>query len=100
MADTDNTASATVQRRGDALQFSGALERGHVADLWRRALAQLPGVDRFDLEAVTHVDSAGLALLAELAARVDGTVEMRGDPPGLSELRAAYRLTPDLAYAG
>ena len=41
-------------------------------------------------------DSAGLALLAELAA--DGPLDVHGTPPGLTELCRAYRLTPTLGY--
>jgi phospholipid transport system transporter-binding protein len=48
---------------------------------------------------VTRVDSAGVALLAELAARAGTAVAIDGMPPGLAELRAAYRLTPALAFA-
>ncbi|HVR82544.1 MAG TPA: anti-sigma B factor antagonist, partial [Luteimonas sp.] len=48
--------------------------------------------------AVSRVDSAGVALLAELADRCGG-VKIDGLPSGLAELRAAYRLTPALAFA-
>ena len=51
----------------------------------------------FDLTAVSRVDSAGVALLAELAERCGG-VNIDGAPAGLAELRAAYRLTPALAF--
>lgn len=75
----------------------------HVADAWRRALKQLDGIDALDLSAVDRVDSAGVALLAELAARAGGdaggTIAIDGDPPGLAELRGAYRLTPSMAFA-
>lgn len=97
MAD-DTTAVA--RRDGDALLFSGALQRDAAADLWRQTFALLPGTSRFDLTAVAHVDSAGLAVLAELAARADGDIRVTGDPPGLSGLRAAYRLSPTLGFAG
>ena len=97
MAD-DTTAVA--RRDGDALLFSGALQRDAAAALWRQALVLLPGTARFDLLEVAHVDSAGLAVLAELAARVDGDISVTGDPPGLSGLRAAYRLSPNLGFAG
>lgn len=83
---------------GDALVFAGALDRPAVAALWPTALAAIGQVRRFDLRAVSHVDSAGLALLTELAARRDHGIGLEGDPPGLTELRAAYRLAPDLAY--
>lgn len=93
------TASpATVTRAGDALAFAGALERAAVAALWPEALRLLPGTQRFDLAAVSSVDSAGLALLVELAQR-NGGASVAGDPPGLDGLRRAYRLSPALSFA-
>jgi phospholipid transport system transporter-binding protein len=89
---------AAVERAGDGLSFAGALLRADVAALWRQATAQLQGIRRFDLTAVTRVDSAGVALLAELADRCGGVV-VDGTPAGLAELRAAYRLTPSLRFA-
>ena len=89
---------AGVRADGDALAFAGALDRPAVASLWPAALKAIGTARRLDLRAVSHVDSAGLALLAELAARIGAGVRVEGDPPGLAELRAAYRLTPDLAF--
>ena len=95
---------ASVTRDGEALRFAGALSREHVPALWRQALPLLPGARRFDLAGAGRVDSAGVALLAELAARagngiaMDG-VDIVGSPPGLAELRAAYRLQADLSFA-
>ena len=91
-------AGASVERVGDGLRFGGALLRADMATLWKQALSQLEGVRHFDLNAVTRVDSAGVALLAELASHC-GDVRIEGLPPGLAELRAAYRLTPALAFA-
>lgn len=93
------TSSASVRRDGDALVFAGALLRGDVATLWRPASAAASGVRRLDVTAVERIDSAGLALLAELAARADGDVVVDGVPAGLAELRAAYRLSPSLGFA-
>lgn len=90
-----------MSRDGDALAFSGALDRAAATALWRRASAALPGTQRIVLTKVTTVDSAGLALLAELAARLRATglsPQFEGEPTGLAELRAAYRLTPALDY--
>lgn len=97
-----------VVREGDALVFTGALGRDAVAPLWAPALAGAAGAERYDLRAVTRVDSAGLALLAELASRQadgsgtgrSGAVELVGTPDGLQELRAAYRLDHALRPAG
>ena len=90
---------ASVHREGETLAFAGALSRDAVAALWAKALAQVAGVTRFDLQGVERVDSAGLALLAELAARAGGDVTVDGTPAGLAELRAAYRLDPALGFA-
>ncbi|MFD1298280.1 STAS domain-containing protein, partial [Lysobacter gummosus] len=60
-----------------------------------RALAA--GARRFDLTQVSSVDSAGLALLAELAAQAPD-VAVVGEPAGLAELRAAYRLDASLGF--
>ncbi|MGN7917915.1 MULTISPECIES: STAS domain-containing protein [Lysobacter] len=95
-AATDRDA-ADVRKDGEALVFSGALDRAAAATLWSQARALVSGVRRFDLSAVSTVDSAGLALLAELAAQVEG-VEVVGTPAGLSELRAAYRLDDALGF--
>ena len=94
---------ATLQRDGDALVFAGAIDRAAALALWSPATASLAGVQRIVLTKVTTVDSAGLALLAELAARLRaaGVAPLiEGEPPGLPDLRAAYRLTPGLDFPG
>jgi len=91
-------SDASLKVEGDALVFAGALDRPAIAALWPAALAAIGQARRIDLRAVSHVDSAGLALLTELAARRDYAIGLEGDPPGLAELRAAYRLAPDLAF--
>lgn len=88
-----------MRREGDALVFTGALLRDDVAALWRQAPQSLEGVLRLDVHAVERIDSAGLALLAELAARAGGEVPVDGAPDGLAELRGAYRLSPTLGFA-
>lgn len=87
---------AGVRRDGEALVFAGALDRAAVATLWREAQALRSGVASLDLRAVTRVDSAGLALLAELG---QAKIAVVGTPAGLLELRAAYRLDERLDYA-
>jgi phospholipid transport system transporter-binding protein len=90
--------SATLRRDGDTLRFDGDFVTTTIAAVWKQALAQLHGVRRFDLSNVGRVDSAGVALLAELAQRA-GDIAIDGDPTGLSALRGAYRLAPALGYA-
>ncbi|MFL6592968.1 MAG: STAS domain-containing protein [Luteimonas sp.] len=90
---------ARVERAGDTLRFGGALLRAQCAALWRQALPLLRGARRFALQDVTGADSAGIALLAELAARADHGVTLDDEPDALRVLRAAYRLGPALAFA-
>ncbi len=94
---------ATVNREGDTLVLAGALDRAAAAALWPSCSRALSGVQRLVLTKVTSVDSAGLALLAELAARLRDagtTPDIVGQPAGLLELRTAYRLTPGLDFPG
>lgn len=98
MPRTDADA-ASLRRDGDTLHLDGALLAPAIAALWMPALTAVAGARRIDVGAVARVDSAGVAFLAELMQRA-GAADLRGDPPGLSALRAAYRLTPALAYAG
>ncbi|MEN5203502.1 STAS domain-containing protein [Stenotrophomonas sp. TWI700] len=92
--------SASVQRNGTSLVFSGLLDRAAVTALWP-SLTALDGVQQLDLTAVSRLDSAGLALLAELAARLRATgttPTIVGSPVGFTDLRAAYRLAPSLDF--
>lgn len=89
-------ADATLEAADGTLRFSGALTRAHVAGLWRQAPGER-SAQVLDLAAVDSIDSAGLALLARLAAP---GAQLLGNPPGLAELRAAYRLDESLGFAG
>lgn len=90
-------APARVRRDGATVAFEGPLERSAVPALWAAVLPLLiDGAEVIDLAAVSHVDSAGLALLAELQERAGGRLALRGEPDGLPGLRAAYRLDPAL----
>lgn len=92
-------APPSVRREGVTLVFEGPLERPAAPALWAAALPLIEGADGIDLGAVSHVDSAGLALLAELQQRAGGRLALRGEPDGLPGLRAAYRLSPALQPA-
>ena len=90
---------ASVVREGGALRFGGALVRAAVPALWRTAAAQAGGARCIDIGGVTAIDSAGLALLSALAHAAGRDAEVVGAPPGLPELRAAYRLDAALGFA-
>lgn len=94
-----SAAAASLRKDGDTLVFAGELDRDAAAALWPQARALVAGARRFDLSAVSSVDSAGLALLAELAGLAPG-VDVQGEPAGLAELRAAYRLDASLGFGG
>lgn len=93
------SSDVRVERAGETLRFAGALTRGAVAALWPQATRLLDGVRAFDLTGVPRVDSAGVALLAELAARLAIAPDLHGEPEGFRALCAAYRLSPALAFA-
>jgi len=101
--DRNGEALPAVRKEGDALIFAGPIDRAAAAGLWPSASKMLAGAQRIVLTKVTSVDSAGLALLAELAARLRaaGTApRIEGEPAGLSELRTAYRLNSGLDFPG
>jgi phospholipid transport system transporter-binding protein len=89
-------SSLRVRRDGDVLHFDGRLDRAAVASTWRALQPLRAGAASIDLGGVESVDSAGLALLAELA---DGGLRIHGTPAGLAELREAYRLDASLGFA-
>jgi phospholipid transport system transporter-binding protein len=94
-------SKSALQLDGTHARLSGALDRDAVVALWPQLQALPAGVSVLDLDAVTAVDSAGLALLAELSARARSagrTLSLQGTPPGLAELGAAYRLAPSLDF--
>lgn len=92
------TEPANVTKAGDALRFAGALQRAQLPAVWKTALPQLAGVRRFDLSGINAIDSAGVALLAELAERA-GHPALENMPAALDELCGAYRLNRQLAFA-
>ena len=88
-------SAARVSRDGDVLKIDGRLDRAAVATSWRALQPLRAGAASVDLAGVEAVDSAGLALLAELAAN---GLRIDGEPAGLAELRAAYRLDGSLGF--
>ena len=90
-------AASRVRRDGEQLILSGTLDRNAATTLWPQASAAADGARVLDVRAVDVIDSAGLALLVALAERMqDARIE--GVPSGMSDLLAAYRLRPTLAF--
>lgn len=101
MAGTIST-NLSLQRDGTILRLAGTLDRAAASASWPALLPLLDGARSLDLSALARLDSAGLALLAEAASRLDaqgGGVHIEGTPAGLADLCAAYRLDAALAYA-
>ena len=94
-------AGLQVHREGEVLHLSGALDRAAACAAWPSLQPLLAGARVIDIAAVTRLDSAGLALLAEAMVRA-GTggdaPRLAGAPEGLADLRAAYRLDAELGY--
>lgn len=92
-------SDAQLRVDGSTLHFSGVLDREAVIALWPAAHKAIAQARQLDLQAVQSIDSAGLALLAELASQLpDAATALSGTPAGLAELRAAYRLSPSLHF--
>lgn len=91
---------ATSRIDNGTLYLAGVLDRDAVVALWPQLAKNLGPLRQLNLQALERVDSAGLALLAEVAARLraNGGGDLTGDPAGLAELRKAYRLAPDLEF--
>lgn len=91
---TNGAAGARLD--GEVLHLSGRLDRHAVPALWpalpRGAWAHI------DLAEVGALDTAGLALIAELAARATPSSQsvILHPPSGFAELCAAYRVSPEL----
>ena len=94
-------SNALALLEGDTLRLRGVLDRAAVIALWPQLQALPAKLARLELAEVERVDSAGLALLAELAARARKAghpLAISGAPAGYNELSAAYRLSPDLDF--
>ena len=89
--------ASSVRRDGERVVFTGTLDRGAVTGLWPQATVAATGAQVLDVSNVASVDSAGVAMLVALAARMDA-VRVEGAPTGMADLLAAYRLRPTLAF--
>ena len=101
---SDHTRIVATQRmQGDTLHIGGRLQREAVPALWTALLADANAHARLaqiDLAQVDALDTAGLALLVELAARTQraggSAPRILHAPAGYDALCAAYRIRPQL----
>ncbi|MDR1076288.1 MAG: STAS domain-containing protein [Xanthomonadaceae bacterium] len=94
-----------LNREGASLALTGSLDREAVIRLWPTLRQTLAGVRQLHIDRLRAIDSAGLALLAVLAGQArdsasgQAPLQIIGEPAGMAELRAAYRLEPTLDFA-
>jgi len=91
-------SNTTFCLQGSTLGFSGRLDRHAVTALW--ATLPVAGWTSLDLSKVSGLDTAGLALLIEIAGRMrnagDDSPRIINPPSGYAALCAAYRISPEL----
>jgi len=96
-------ASLVLDRDGDSLRVSGPLSMAAVAAAASRgAMALAEGVAVVDLAAVSHTDSAGLALLLDWtrdAARRQAALRIDNPPAALRDLARLYRVEAFIPFA-
>lgn len=93
------THMPSLERRDDVLHLSGPVTGLTVVELDRKSLT-LDGIRAISLDAVTTVDTVGVALIAQLVARASRSgsrPQVTGSPSGLNELCLAYRIAPDFS---
>ena len=106
-AGSENPRIVATQRiQGDTLHIGGRLQRDAVPALWAALLADATmhanpvQLAQIDLAQVDALDTAGLALLVELAARTrrahGAAPRILHAPAGYDALCAAYRIRPEL----
>ena len=92
------TPDATFDLQGSTLGLSGRLDRHAVTALW--AALPVDGWTALDLSKVSGLDTAGLALLIEVAGRMrhagGDSPRIVNPPAGYTALCAAYRIRPEL----
>ncbi|MEX0558369.1 protein YrbB [Raoultella terrigena] len=86
-------------RSGECLALQGELDQDLLVPLWDDRLQVTEGVSTIDLNAVTRVDTAGLALLVHFVAlirRQGREAQLIGKSDNLQTLIALYNLPADM----
>jgi phospholipid transport system transporter-binding protein len=84
---------------GGRLSLQGELDQDFLVPLWEARDEATRGIDIIDLTQITRVDTAGVALLMHLVARIrqqGRTVNIEGKSEKMNTLVQLYNLTPDL----
>ena len=100
MTDNGQPRAAQIQRQDTrSYRVQGAMTFDSVTDLWQQSddIFSSDGVFQIDLAAVTHTDSAGLALLVEWlreASRRGARLEFLNMPEQMISLASAANVEP------
>lgn len=93
------TGQLSWTRDGEMLALRGELDQDILVPLWEARAQVTDGVSVIDLNAVTRIDTAGLALLVHFIARVrqqGGDVKLIGKSENLQTLVRLYNLPVDM----
>ncbi|WP_253381696.1 lipid asymmetry maintenance protein MlaB [unidentified bacterial endosymbiont] len=86
-------------REGETLKLSGELDQDLLNPLWDERHEAMQGVTVIDLNAITRVDTAGIALLTHLVAvgkKRGASVTLSGASDNVMTLAQLYNLPEDV----
>lgn len=85
------TAALTWEKQGETLALKGELDRDTLLSFWNARQQQMNAVQTVDVAGLSHVDSAGLAMLVRLRGeRPDTPFVLSGVSANLQMLMSLY----------
>ncbi|RUT64376.1 anti-sigma B factor antagonist (plasmid) [Morganella morganii] len=85
------TAALTWEKQGETLALKGELDRDTLLPFWNARQQQMNAVQTVDIAGLSHVDSAGLAMLVRLRGeRPDAPFVLSGVSANLQMLMSLY----------
>lgn len=85
------TAVLTWEKQGETLTLNGELDRDTLLSFWNARQQQMSAVQTLDVSGLSHVDSAGLAMLVRLRGeRPEAPFVLSGVSANLQMLMSLY----------
>lgn len=85
------TAALTWEKQGETLALKGELDRDTLLSFWNARQQQMNAVQTVDVSGLSHVDSAGLAMLVRLRGeRQEAPFVLSGVSANLQMLMSLY----------
>lgn len=85
------TAALTWKKQGETLALNGELGRDTLLSFWNARQQQMSAVQTVDVSGLSHVDSAGLAMLVRLRGeRPEAPFVLSGVSANLQMLMSLY----------